>query len=248
MLHLLREEIIILILLASILASTSLGAEEPCCGQDVDSVNSVTERAKKQAETMIIPANLHEEEGKKAAERVDAIYRSQEFQEKIAREAEKLEGIVPGIKKVKKEQEEKRIAESEKIYFFLSSSIPDETLRSYMADLDTAREVVAVMYGLVDGIQDMENMGVWYGRLTRKNPVCVDTLENQCERYEVKIEVKPNLFRKYNITMVPAMVYVDRDKDPLQIAGDISIEEMLVQINREAKSPGLEGLIKKVRK
>jgi len=251
MLHLLRAIIILCVIVAPPACAEESQPLPDIAGQELsEKVNSALQQATEKKNTIILPDKSQLQTGEEAAKKVNDTYRSPAFQEKIAKEMERLETFIPGEKRPKEQEEKKKkeIAETEQLYLFLSASIPDETIRNYMADLDIAKDVIVVMYGVVGGLKDKNQMGEWYKLVSRKDPLCEDKPEKRCERYEVKIKIKPGLFRQYAITAVPALVYAEGDKEPIQIAGDMSLSAMLERVNKEVKSPGLENLISKVKR
>jgi conjugal transfer pilus assembly protein TrbC len=243
-----RKRVLIFTMLVGLLVDSSVhGTENSCTEAGVpEATKALVDEAKELATTMIIPENKHKEEGEKRAEESNALYRSQKFQDKV-KGYETCEGLVPGAKKTKKKIEPKSIfADSEKIYLFLSSSLPDASLQGYMASLDGLTEIVPVMQGMVGGMQDQEKMADWYNKVLKNDLTCQDTVNEQCTRYQVAIKINPTLFDKYNISEVPALVYTNGD-EILQIQGDVGIVALLDRVNQEAKSPGITGLIAKIR-
>jgi hypothetical protein len=67
-------------------------------------------------------------------------------------------------------------------------------------------------------------------------------VDKQCPRYDVPVRINPALFDQYSITEVPALVYTNDDM-LLQVQGDAGLIALLEQVNREARSRGLAGLI-----
>jgi hypothetical protein len=58
--------------------------------------------------------------------------------------------------------------------------------------------------------------------------------------------LKPSLFARYVVTKVPAVIY-EHEGYSFLIQGDTGLDYLLERINREVKSTGLTGLIKKIR-
>jgi conjugal transfer pilus assembly protein TrbC len=216
-----------------------------------ETVKKAMEKAREQAKTMTIPENKHKEAGQKAAEETNAVYRSQEFQDKIKR-CENWENVVFGGKKAKKEQEAKGIlADSEKIFLFLSSSIPEASFSGYMASLDGVPEIVPVMKGIVGGLskENKKERLKWWRKVLKKDSTCKEPEthdKSPCDLIKPSVAIKPQLFRQYEITEVPALVYV-RGDDIYQIQGDVGLNTLLEKVNQEAKSPGMNALIIKTR-
>ncbi len=225
-------------------------AREKSLEQDItdsEAVKKAMEKAREQAKAMTIPENKHKEAGQKAAEETNAVYRSQEFQDKV-KGYENWEDLVPGAKKAKKEQKEKGIlADSEKVYLFLSSSIPAASFQGYMASLDGAPEIIPAMYGIVGGLgkeKKKERVG-WWRKVLKKDYTCQypETPDKSpCDLIKPNIAIKPQLFRQYEITEVPALVYV-RGDEVYQVQGDVGLSTLLEKVNKVAKSPGMTALI-----
>jgi len=89
-------------------------------------------------------------------------------------------------------------------------------------------------------------MADWYNKVLKNDLTCQDTVNEQCARYQVAIKINPTLFDKYNISEVPSLVYTNGD-EIFQIQGDVGIVALLDRVNQEAKSPGITGLIAKIR-
>jgi conjugal transfer pilus assembly protein TrbC len=241
-----RRHIFIFTMLVGLLFGSSVhGTENSCTSSSVpEATRALVEEAGELAKTMVIPENKHWEEGKKRAEDSNAVYRSKKFQEKV-QGYENYEGLVPGSKMIMETKPKDILTNSEKIYLFLSSSIPEASLRGYMASLDGVTEIVAVMQGMVGGMQDHEKMADWYNKVLKNDPACQDRLNEQCTRYQVEIKINPTLFDKYSISEVPALVYIQGD-EIVQIQGDVGLVTLLEKVNQEAKSPGVNGLIAKI--
>lgn len=215
-----------------------------------EAVKKAMEKAREQAKTMTIPENKHKEAGQKAAEETNAVYRSQEFQDKV-KGYENWEDLVPGARKAKKEQKEKGIlADSEKVYLFLSSSIPAASFQGYMASLDGVPEIVPTMYGIVGGSGKgkKKERVAWWRKVLKKDTTCKEPEtpdKSPCDLIKPSVAIKPALFRQYEITEVPALVYV-RGDEIYQVQGDVGLSALLEKVNQEAKSPMLTVLIARI--
>lgn len=97
------------------------------------------------------------------------------------------------------------LADDERIYIFISSSMPEQTIRNYIKDAsEIGDNVYLILRGAIGGIKQLTPTAIWANNLLKKNPLC----EIDCEMYRTKILIDPFLYRKYNITKVPAVVYV----------------------------------------
>ena len=156
MLHLLRQ----LIFLGFILLSFSW----PCHAQapTESDVSLIMKKARADAEKMVLPVNKYSEEGLKAAEETSQLFHSPEFQERVQCEQQRLEKgvfspyLAPWKKKTQQTSEKQlgqqgSLASDEKVYLFISSSVPDETVHTYIAGIVIAavRNLFLVMRGLV---------------------------------------------------------------------------------------------------
>jgi len=235
-LHLLR-----LILVLSLIMSSTLAAD-----QLTESVKRVIKKAEIEAEKMKIPINTVSEEGIKAAQEAAKKFESPAFQKKLRCEQKRLreevftdstqdiEAVLPVADK---------LDQDEKLYLFLSSSIPDDTVHNYLEAVETLNEpnFALLMKGYVPG-----ERAQYLIRITRKDRNCVDQLHRKkpvvCERFEIPIKIKPALFEELEITQVPALVY-ENNQVAWKITGDARLDYLLERINREAKSPSLKGMV-----
>jgi len=250
MLHLLRLTILIFLLILAVTGSA--GATSP----DRDTVAAVMKQAREDAKEMTVPANRFVGEGMKAAGHAANTFHSPEFQDRIRCERERLEKevfdqyITPWKqKKQEATRPNKRsgiLSAGEHIYLFLSSSVPDETVHTYMGTVAGVAEphLSLVMRGVVGGLESRKSVR-YFSRILKKDPTCRDTQE-RCARYQVPIKIASNLFARYGIDRVPAVVYSDGTSSFL-IQGDAALDYLLERINREAGSESLTYLIKKIR-
>ncbi len=236
MLHLLR-----LILVLSLIMSSALAAD-----QLTESVKRVIGKAEIEAEKIKIPVNTVPEEGLKAAQKAAKSYESHVFQEKLRCEQKRLreEVFADSTQDIEVDLPVTgKLAQDEKLYLFLSSSIPDDTVHNYLEAVVRLNEpnFALLMKGYVPG-----ERAQYLIRITRKDRNCVDQLHQQkpvvCERFEIPVKMKPALFEKFKITRVPALVY-ENNQATWKITGDVRLDYLLEPINREAKSLGLKGMV-----
>lgn len=103
------------------------------------------------------------------------------------------------------------------------------------------------MNGVVRGLKSKEGIK-YFSRILKKDLTCRDrkNANKRCARYQVPIKISSNLFTRYGITRVPAVVY-ENNKNDFLIQGDVALDYLLERINREAGSTTLDGLIKNMR-
>jgi conjugal transfer pilus assembly protein TrbC len=269
-----RSQIYLIILAGLVFSSSVQGAEGSCSDtivsdetralvdkareqsgeqgvKDSEATKKAMEQARKLAETMTIPENIHNEAGIQAAEKTNADFRSPEFQQKIADEINRQADLfIPESRKNKRKEQEAKgtLAETEKVYLFLSSSIPEASFQGYMAYLEGVPEIVPVMKGMVSGLgkENKKERVKWWSKVLKKDPTCEKTPEKPCDLIKPTVSIKPALFNQYSITEVPALIY-DRGDEIFQIQGDVGIVTLLEKVNREAKSPGLSSVLSKCR-
>ncbi len=223
----------------------------PCCfagDLDIDEINSILNRAKQDGENMSIPVNKFMDQGMRAARESAALYHSREFQEKVDDHKCRLQkGILKGYASGwQPEKEEGTVLDHELVYVFLSSSIPTEIIRDWinlMSDIKTSK-VVFVLKGVPGGINNPDSR--WFERIYRKNDDC-SPQKGDCEYNNYKIEVKPEVFDKYQISAVPTVV-VETKQSSYSIAGDAGLDYLIEQLNKKIKSDGLTALVKEMRK
>ncbi|MBM9514854.1 TrbC family F-type conjugative pilus assembly protein [Desulfogranum marinum] len=217
-----------------------------------ESVQRAMGQAGKNAATMKISVNKHQDAGMKAAQESAKVFNSPEFQEKLQCEQQrfKKEVFTDDTERAGEEDVSSpgRLPANEKVYLFFSSSIPDETIHSYLTAVEALDEpgMTMLMKGFVPGERHR-----YLTRIAKKDPSCVDQLKKEkpevCERFEIPVRIQPSLFNRYEVTQVPALVY-ERQNEVWKISGNARLDYLLEKINREAKSPGLESLIAALQK
>jgi len=217
-----------------------------------DSVKRVMGQAEKDSRSMSFPVNKYQEEGTKAAKATADLYYSPAFQEKLQCEQTRIskEVFADYIGEPDTSQEQSipgKLAGDEKIYLFISSSMPDETVHSYLETLEGVGEenLVLLMKGFVPGEREK-----YLIRIAKKDMNCHDLLQSEnpdvCERFEIPIKIQPSLFDKYEISQVPALVY-EKGEEAWKISGAMALDYLLETINAAAQSPGLAGLVNTLR-
>lgn len=163
-------------------------------------------------------------------------------------------------------QKKGKLAADERVYIFVSSSVPEETLRAYARDIDKAGDpnVFMVIRGFVGGSGTFAPTMKFISRVLLKNPDCIDV--SGCPSFAAAMEIDPNLYRRFRPERVPAVAFVrgvrpsDAERsegDPTNIPkadpgswwmlyGDSSLSYAFSRINEEAHSSGLEELSKAI--
>ncbi len=220
-----------------------------------ENVATALERGRAAAKAIALPSEQDLARGMKAARKAAATYHSAELQARIHGERKRLKkifGRCTASREVREEQPPVScLGENERIYLFLSSSMPDETIHNYLLDIERIGEprLVPVMRGLVKGFSDMKASAQYFSRILKEDPGCRDDPRNRdkiCKRFKTGILFQPPLFEKYGIERVPTLVYDNGDRVIL-IRGDASLAYLLERINREVKEAALKKLIRKLR-
>jgi hypothetical protein len=263
MLHLLRQLILMLICILFIgdFAQAGPPGRKQDTKSDQEKVAAVMKKAGEEAKNMTLPVNTFTKEGLQAAKQSADFFHSPEFQQKLQCEQQRLERevfgqyITPWKRKrqtmADRQSRQFEDQDSERIFLFISSSVPDETIHAYIAAIARMSEpaVVLVMRGVVGGLKSSEGVK-YFSRILKKDLSCRDgdsmNPQRRCPRYQVSIEIAADLFGRYGITRVPAVVYAGQ-KSSFLIQGDAALAYLLERINREAKSTTLDQLIKKIR-
>lgn len=233
----------------------------------IPDIEAPLKKAQEIERTLKIPENKHEKAMLKEAKKLDAVYRSPEFQQKLADETERIKTEMFG-EQVKEEyyadakkpgkKTVAKLAQDERVYLFISSSMPMTTIRNYVASVTRLHDghIMMVMRGFVEGMTKIGPTMQFTSQALKENPSC----EGQdCATYPVRVIVDPLLFRRYGISRVPAVVFARGVKPETPessegdtgsslsshttIYGDASLEYMLDQIRRDTGSASLKGLL-----
>lgn len=225
------------------------------------------DKANKMAETLTIPTNKSEVEMSKIAEKMNAYYRSPEFQGRLKSETERVKAELFGDASVRFYPDSNtpashgKLGSDERIYLFISSAMPLQTVRNYAASVARLGDpnVTMVMRGFVDGMTRIQPTIRFIGSVLQRDPAC-NPAEGECEMLPAGLAVDPLLFRRYGIDRVPAVVYVrgikaedsalsEGDTRNTAIAeshtvfGDASLEYLIEQIQRETGAQTLTNLL-----
>lgn len=155
------------------------------------------------------------------------------------------------------------LREDERVYVFISSSVPVETLENYAFSIDRLgiQNVSMVMRGFVGGMKEIGPTVEFVRKIILKDPECVP----DCEAYKVNVVIDPFLFRRYKIEKVPAIVYTKGVRildyfsseglmesanvsDYYILYGDMAFDGALERINATAKARSLDCVVHKLRR
>lgn len=147
------------------------------------------------------------------------------------------------------EQNAEHFELDEAVYVFISSSMPESTIRAYFNQITATKEskIAPVMYGLAKGLGNKSESAQYLSRIMQVDAQCQDAPGAPCDRFPIEILVNPMLFKKYSITSVPSVVYAKGD-NWWSVQGDSTLDYLLEKINQDANSPAVEGLITSIRR
>ena len=226
-------------------------------------------KAEELGTSITIPTNASEIKMKEAAERTNVVYQSPEFQGRLKAETERIKQALFGdaVEQYYPDRDnpvpiQGKLGADERIYVFVSSSMPLQTIRNYAASIARYSDprIMMVLRGFVGGVGKIQPTIDLVGRVVQRNPACNPVKEGECEILPVPFGVDPLLFRRYGIDRVPAVVYArgvkaedaglsEGDDKNAAISeywsafGDASLEYIVEQMQRES---GAQGLLKLV--
>lgn len=240
----------------------------------VADVKSVLDRGGQVAKDMALPENVHTQAMQKKAEEVNAFYTSDEFQAKLQQQTDRILGGSMGVKAsdyypdLYEKTKSVHLGQDERVYVFVSSSMPRSVLRTYAEDIAKLgdQRVQMVMRGFVGGVSKMVPTTNFVAEVLKKDTSCALKVDVQCEMMPVSFLIDPLLFERYSISEVPAFVYVRglNMNNPggsegfdsniaaggkfLKMAGDASLGYVLAGFAREAEvTAGLESAARALR-
>ena len=199
-----------------------------------------------------------------------SIYQSEEFQKKIALERERIQKEVFGreayYKDSKKGSSTGGLGANERIYVFLSSSIPTETLRRYTSAAGALgdRNVRFVMRGFIGGAKYVKPTLRFVKDLLLEDPDC-DPLKSTVPDLRHRGDHRSHALRALPHHPGPRLRLRDgeRPKDPEKseglesninirafhtVYGDVNFEYVLEAFEKETHSAGVSALLAGLRK
>ncbi|MDD2468588.1 MAG: TrbC family F-type conjugative pilus assembly protein [Desulfobulbus sp.] len=232
----------VLALMASLLFANSIVKADERRG-DREKVEKVLEQAGKIRETMTVPKNSHPLEGQEAARKTMEQFQTPDFQEKLRCQRESIQGENQKQEQTSVTQGKGTLSDQESVYLFLSSSMPEAMVNRYLIDVSRTGEqrIVPVLLGLPQGLAGKRVNADYFSRVMQADLGCRDTPEAHCQRLEVPLKINPELFTRYNITEVPALVY-DNGQDSWSIHGEVELAYLLEKVGKAANSPALAGI------
>ena len=235
----------------------------------MDNLHLLENTVKKYQKSIKLPDTDNNTRAKEAAKEAARMFYSPEYQKRLSAERSRIEKEVfanqQGLHKdfsPVRDTGNGLLLSDERIYIFISSSIPVSTLRNYAKDMDTIRDpnIVMIMKGFIGGMKKIKPTLKFIQGIITKDRGC--EFGQNCEVFNTNVYIDPLLFRKYGISDVPAIVYakgitvkdmgasegLDGNADVADeyiVYGDVSIEHALEKIKLENRGQGLKRVLKK---
>ncbi|MGO9139696.1 MAG: type-F conjugative transfer system pilin assembly protein TrbC [Syntrophales bacterium] len=176
-----------------------------------DDINSVLNRANDMQKRLTIPDNPNGKQGEELARESFEKFQSAEFQNRLKAESERIQKEIMGGAGQKKyyadtTKSAKDGLSNEQIYIFISSSMPASTIRNYVQDAAYLNDpnIILVLRGFVGGVKQIKPTLKFTRDVIKKDSNCTKS----CDNYNVKVQVNPPMYSRYNIDRVPAILYV----------------------------------------
>jgi len=147
-------------------------------------------------------------------ERVESLVRnieSDEYKDEMkgmraaARNVVDIDGNPLVTEDMKKKMKPQSIT-GDRLYVFVSSSVPKRTLRNYVRDVAKLKNAVLVLRGFVGGASHVKPTARFVIDILKKDEHC-ETAE--CDMWNVEVQIDPILFKRYNIKRVPAVAFAE---------------------------------------
>ncbi len=214
-----------------------------------NSVNQLLERSRQQAEQMQIPHNLHTQEGKKTAEQAFKAHRSHQSQTHIARQQTDIKKQFLDCKEEEKERNQPATQDTEHLYLFISSSIPESVVQEYLREIHSLQntKIIPVMRGLIGGSTNLTATVRFFNTVTIEDPTCRDPAppSKRCPRFNPEVRIDPHLFERFQISEVPALVYQQTDTI-ISIGSAVPLATLIEGIRQKTHSQLLDMLASKL--
>ncbi len=120
------------------------------------------------------------------------------------------------------------------------------------------------MRGFVGGMKYIAPTADFVKSIILDDPDCIQTEKNECQAFNTSVVIDPLLFKRYDITSVPAVVYAEglevtdsmgsegkeenaRCNEVYLLCGDVSLGYALEQIYKKTNFQKINKMIKKLR-
>lgn len=145
-----------------------------------------------------------------------------------------------------------RIGSHDKLFIFISSSMPLSDIREYVkaAAMLNVPDIQFVVRGFIDGAKYIKPTIRFFYKSVKIDPYCEGM---GCKTYNVSFDVNPLPFRKYHIDRVPAFVFdpdfqkitqlnINKSDNSYKLYGDVSLEYAIQTLYNHSKYLRLKEL------
>lgn len=245
-------------------------------------VEGVKQRAREMAQNIKVPGEERFPEAVQMARDAATVVQSEAYQARVMEMVEQLKNDMFDGSAIKKfygeanlnpmKQSAGLLPSNERVYLFISSSMPVETLRAYARTMDKAADpnITMVMRGFIGGAYKALPTMEFIAKVLVKEQDCFERSYRaggaiECATFNTEVQIDPNLFKKYRIDQVPAVVHATGVSmiDPTAsegldenttiggatvVYGDAAIDSILETMADEEKSASLVAVVKRMRK
>ena len=248
----------------------------------MDNVSEFINKGKEGSKDLKTSENVQRDTAEKIAEGTNEYYKSETFQSKLNRETERIKRLMEAddplghtgrngkastyYKDYEQGEKKASLGNDERLYVFISSSVPVHVLRRYAITLNKLKDpnVIMVMRGFVNGAERIRPTIDFISSIITKEDGC-DYLKKECDILPVKIIVDPMIFSRYGINEVPSFVYASgvsvidfkmsegleenvRVSNYYSVSGNAGLDYVLETFLSETKSKTIEDLLYALRK
>ena len=236
---------------------------------EIMDVSQAMKQGKKNGGAIVPINNIYEKEMGEVAQKTAAFFHSPEFQKQVDRNAQNIKAELFGEngpfngdktpEKRKNNTGQQKLAGDERIYLFISSSLPMQTIHNYVVSVAKMDDpnIKVVIRGFVNGMKEIGPTIAFISDAISRDSSC-DSSRQECPVYPVNISVDPQLFRKHNITKVPAVVFAKgvsvevpsrseggsgaKNASSVTVYGDASLEYILGKIAQATGNKTLNNM------
>lgn len=180
-------------------------------------------------------------------EQAQKVYQSTQTEAYRKRMNAAIEAVFPQSSQATDEEVKTGIRSDDRLYLFVSKSVPLPTLRRYAEALEETPGAVMLVRGFVEGGTRIRPTLEFIASILRKDANCRGA---ECEMRRVAVQVDPVLFRRYGIQAVPAVAVVEGlvtdgscsegNQDVVSVGahqvvyGDAPVSTLLEQLSKES--------------
>lgn len=141
-------------------------------------------------------------------------YITNETREKINSDLNKLnrskENEANNVFKSANAQSESMEDTQKRLYICVSSSMPEDVIRKYIIATEPVRsKTVFVVKGFIGGIKQFKQTFDWVNKI-----LCSGSPPGSPDCLVASIDINPNIFSEYDVTKVPAVLYLPKGTTP----------------------------------